>query len=93
MNIALANLGDPDRAFWLTRSVARTVGVNLSGAIKEGSLSVEEYAGMVTRCRMCPHPETCEAWLAMNGSGAPLVPDHCANAESLNRVANIGEQV
>ena len=91
MNIAVANLGDPNRAFWLTRSVARTVGLNLSDAIDEGKLSVEDYAEMVTRCRMCPHPETCEVWLAANGKGALLVPDHCANATSLNRVADIGD--
>ena len=93
MNIALAKLGDPNRAFWLTRSVARTVGVNLLVAIDQGKLSVEDYAGMVTRCRMCPHPETCEVWLAANGTGAPLVPDHCVNATSLNRVAKTGDSV
>ena len=91
MNVTRARLGEPNRAFWLTRSVARTVGVNLSEAMNEGRLSADEYAGLVTRCRMCPHPETCEVWLAANGAGAPLVPDHCANAEPLNRMAEPGK--
>lgn len=84
MTAVLRHLGDPNRAFWLTRSVARTVGVNLSEAMYRGDLLPAEYAAMVTRCRMCPHAETCELWLAQNGAGAAEVPDHCANAGILN---------
>mgnify|MGYP006426578017 CR=1 FL=1 len=84
MTAELARLGDPDLAFWLTRSVARAAGINLSEAMKRGALSAPEYGEMVTRCRKCRHAETCTAWLAMHGAGAERVPEHCANADRLN---------
>jgi len=84
MNAPLGRLGDPNRAFWLTRSVARTVGVNLSDAMHEGTLTAADYAAMVTRCRMCSDPEGCELWLAMNGAGADFAPDDCLNADVIN---------
>lgn len=86
MTATLARLGDPNRAFWLTRSVARAIGVNLSEALHRGDLSAIDYAAMVTRCRRCPHAETCEAWLAVHGAGAERAPDCCTNAEALNRL-------
>lgn len=84
MSIQLGYLGDPNRAFWLTRSVARAIGVSLSDAMSEGMLTPNDYSDMVTRCRMCPHTDRCERWLAANGAGAARAPDHCANAEMLN---------
>lgn len=84
MTAVLRHLGDPNRAFWLTRSVARAVGVSLSEAIAEGALLPAEYSEMVTRCRKCPHGATCELWLAKHGAGAAEVPDYCANAQRLN---------
>lgn len=84
MNAPLRYLGDPNRAFWLTRSVARAIGVSLSDAMREGALMPQDYSDMVTRCRMCPHADSCELWLAANGAGAARAPDHCANAEILN---------
>lgn len=84
MTVDVARLGDPDLAFWLTRSVARAIGVNLSDAMNRGELSASEYADMVTRCRKCPNSDTCTAWLAVHGAGAERVPDHCANADRLN---------
>ena len=84
MNAPIRQLGDPNRAFWLTRSMARTVDVNLTEAMHESALVPADYAAMVTRCRMCPDPEGCEAWLAVHGAGADRVPDHCANSEMLN---------
>ena len=86
MTAMLRYLGDPNRAFWLTRSVARAIGVNLSQAMQEGALSAQGYGDMVTRCRMCPHAKACELWLAENGAGAERVPAHCANAEVLNEL-------
>lgn len=84
MTATLAHLGDPNRAFWLTRSVARATGVSLSEAMREGRLGATDYCAMVTRCRRCPHSDACEAWLAVNGAGAELPPDYCANCSVLN---------
>ncbi|MCZ7676820.1 MAG: DUF6455 family protein [Roseovarius sp.] len=84
MTAILARLGDPNRAFWLTRSVARAIGVNLTDAMQQGEISAADYTAMVTRCRKCLHAEACEAWLAVNGAGAERAPAHCANADLLN---------
>ena len=87
MTAQLARLGDPNLHFWLTRSIARAVDVNLSEALACGGLSVQVYSEMVTRCRKCQHVETCEAWLAASGGSAEAVPPHCPNADLLNRLA------
>ena len=84
MTAQVSRLGDPNLHFWLTRSVARTVRVNLSDALTAGKITPTDYADMVTRCRRCPNVATCEAWLAENGAGAREVPAHCANADILN---------
>ncbi|THD76398.1 hypothetical protein E7681_00735 [Thalassobius vesicularis] len=78
------NLGDPARHFWLTRSVARSMGLNLSEEMTTGRLSAQGYAQMVTACRKCPFVAQCENWLAHSGAGANAAPENCANAPVLN---------
>ncbi|WP_372887229.1 DUF6455 family protein [Shimia sp.] len=80
MNVVLP-LGDPERHFWMTRSVARAMGVSLGEAMASGSLSPKEYADMVTRCRRCRFVDTCEAWLAHNSLDATAAPDCCQHAD------------
>lgn len=79
-------LGEPEFHFWLTRSVARVMQVDLSAAMAEGLLSAQDYAGMVTRCRACPHVSHCAAWLGHGAMehGKPL--DVCANRDILERL-------
>lgn len=77
-------LGDPALHFWLTRSVARSMGLNLSEAMAEGALHPQEYAEMVTKCRQCPFVLECQQWLAKHGSGAECAPETCLNAAQLN---------
>lgn len=84
MTVHISYLGDPNLHFWLTRSMARTVRVNLSDALAAGELTPVHYAEMVTKCRRCPHASACQAWLAENAAGACEVPAHCANADILN---------
>ena len=81
---AILRLGDPAKAFWHTRSVARALGLSLSEAMAEGALSADGYAQMVTRCRACPAVGDCELWLARNGAGASEAPECCSNAALLN---------
>ncbi len=85
---AIFSLGDPARHFWLTRSVARSMGINLSQAMGMGRLAPEQYAHMVTECRKCAFVTECENWLARNGAGATTAPDVCANAELLQTLKN-----
>ncbi len=44
MSAEVRFLGDPARHFWLTRSVARTMGISLSEAMAVGHLSAPDYA-------------------------------------------------
>ncbi|WP_319828444.1 DUF6455 family protein [Thalassovita sp.] len=78
------SLGDPARHFWLTRSVARSMGLSLSEAMAEGRLSAQSYAAMVTECRKCPFVSQCENWLAHSAAGASEAPENCVNATLLN---------
>lgn len=72
-------LGDPSRHFWMTRSVARSLGVSLSEAMAQGDISAKDYADMVTRCRRCHHVECCEKWLGTQALMAKYAPDFCVN--------------
>ncbi|WP_319825649.1 DUF6455 family protein [Thalassovita sp.] len=85
---AIFSLGDPARHFWLTRSVARSMGISLSEAMGTGRLSPERYARMVTECRKCAFVTECEHWLAHNGASATEAPEDCANAALLNSLRN-----
>ena len=83
----ILSLGAPERHFWLTRSMARTIGVSLSEAMAEERLSPQGYAELVTRCRQCPHVEACQQWLgSADAVNAEHVPGHCLNATILNRL-------
>lgn len=72
-------LGDPARHFWMTRSVARVMGLSLSEAIAEGHLSEKGYAEMITQCRRCAHVHECEVWLAQQTGWADAPPSCCAH--------------
>lgn len=87
MSAEIRYLGDPARHFWLTRSVARTMGLNLSAAMAAGRLSATGYAEMVNTCRKCPNTSQCEAWLASSRAGPSDAPAHCANAAAFQRLA------
>ncbi len=88
MNAHVAYLGDPTRHFWLTRSVARAMDVNLSEALAQGLLSARGYSDMITKCRTCQHVAQCEMWLASFGGAANRAPEHCAHADILNALAD-----
>ena len=80
-------LGDIERHFWLTRSVARMIGVNLSDAMAEKRLSPDGYSSMVTYCRAAGCHEACQRLLAAQTSARPDgPPEYCANAEMYARL-------
>ncbi|SMX46953.1 DUF6455 family protein [Maliponia aquimaris] len=70
-------LGDPARHFFMTRSVARVMGLNLTEAMKAGSLNPATYERMVTRCRGCALVAACEEWLASRTTLAGTPPPGC----------------
>lgn len=76
-------LGDPARHFFMTRSVARVMGLNLNDAMNEGCLAPDTYAGMVTRCRGCALVSACEKWLASQATLTRTPPPGCCNSTIL----------
>ncbi len=82
----LMRLGAIDRHFFLTRGVARAMGISLTEAMAAGRLTVEEYGRMITRCRESSCAGNCEAWLACQKARATEAPPDCVNAETLNRL-------
>ncbi|WP_170758461.1 DUF6455 family protein [Ruegeria lacuscaerulensis] len=77
-------LGEVEKHFWLTRSVARCMNVSLSEAMAEDRLTADRYAELVTRCRASHCSTQCTIWLAAQQSEARSAPDFCPNADLLN---------
>lgn len=86
MSAPLAHLGDPATHFWLTRSMARTMGVSFSEAMACGALSAAEYASMVTQCRKCPNVEACQTWLGAQDGSAKKAPAFCCHVRRLHEL-------
>ncbi|WP_121631168.1 DUF6455 family protein [Tropicibacter alexandrii] len=80
------HLGDPERHFFLTRSVARMMGLSLSEEMQRGQLAASTYAGMVTCCRGCALVEACEEWLSRQVPGQASAPPGCCNAKVLTQL-------
>ncbi|MFY0617786.1 DUF6455 family protein [Shimia sp.] len=83
----VAMLGDPQTHFWLTRSVARSLGVSLSEALAGGQLTAKEYATMVTQCRQCAYADECKVWLSMQALDAKQAPAFCLHAQVFEELA------
>lgn len=83
------HLGDPTLHFWLTRSVAKAMGLNLSEAMANSRLTTAEYAAMVTACRQCPRVDSCQCWLGDQRTLAQDTPPGCANADLLRELARL----
>ena len=79
--------GDMSHHFWMTRGVARSMGLNLTESMKTGGLSAEGYEAMVNRCRCCALVEQCVQWLASQQHQASSPPPGCAISEPLLNLA------
>ena len=81
----MAQLGDADLHFWLTRSVGRSIGLNFSDAMHDGRLSAEGYAQLVTTCRRCDRSADCQRWLGGSGGAGRAIraPEFCAIGRDL----------
>lgn len=80
-------LGDPELHFWLTRSVARVMGVNFTEEMARSRLTPQDYARMVTDCRACPRSQSCQLWLAQQLDVTKSAPPGCRNAQCLEALA------
>ena len=81
-------MDDPNAAvaWYLTRGMARALGVNLIEAVTEGWYSRAELARLVDRCAACGLAAHCEAWLAVTPSARAL-PSYCRNKHDLEALA------
>lgn len=86
MDGSSAGLNRVDKHFWLTRSVARVMGVSLSKAMQEGRLSPVEYREMVARCQAGGCQTICLRWLARQTGAVAEAPDHCMHRDLLARL-------
>jgi hypothetical protein len=82
----VARLGDPDRHFWLARSVARVIGLDLGAAVTRGDLPPGAYRAIINRCRTCSMVDACQDWLGESGGQADAPPAGCLIAGELNRL-------
>ncbi|REC54039.1 hypothetical protein DRV84_14370 [Rhodosalinus sediminis] len=77
-----------DHAFWIARSVARKLGLDLTAALADGRLTASGYAQLVARCEACPVAGACQRWLADPALPAGAQPvAGCANAEDFAALA------
>ena len=81
------HLGDPQLHFWLTRSVARVMGVSFSEEMACSRLTAQEYSDLVTDCRGCPLVESCQEWLSSQNGLARSAPPGCRNKKALETLA------
>lgn len=79
-------LGDEARHFWMARSVARVMGLNLGDQMRRGRLRPQQYEVMVAACRGCALVEQCEKWLAGQSDIAKAPPPGCRISAPLTRL-------
>ncbi|WP_082181956.1 DUF6455 family protein [Aestuariivita boseongensis] len=76
--------GDIEEHFWLTRSVARTVGINLGDAMAAGQITPDDYSHMVVRCFRAGCTARCAEWLGQQPGGcASEPPPFCVHTNQL----------
>ncbi|MHC0053394.1 DUF6455 family protein [Actibacterium sp. D379-3] len=78
--------GRLSRHFWLTQGMARSIGVDLNGALKAGRLDRADYTQTVATCCGCGKSRRCMEWMALQGRGADALPDYCAIKPVLERL-------
>lgn len=85
----ILKLGDPDRHFWLLRSVARVMNLHLGAAVARGDLGRDDFRNMVNKCRTCLLVDKCESWLAASCGVSATPPPGCVVAPDLNRLKTL----
>lgn len=82
--------GNIDLHFWITRAMARRLGVNLSEAMHDGLLTQADFAEMITRCRGCDKAQGCLEALSERDGPAVGLPDWCRNTAVLTELSALG---
>lgn len=79
-DIAARIFSRAELGFWLMRSAARKVGVDLRKAMEAGDFSPQKYATMVVNCCQCPLECQCRSWLDSTEGPSKSAPDGCLNS-------------
>jgi len=69
---------DSPQAWGRTRSMARSAGVDLVGAMVEGWLTRRDVDGLVGACDACGQDSNCRDW-RRSPAAQPDLPGFCAN--------------
>ncbi|WP_341365463.1 DUF6455 family protein [Yoonia sp. BS5-3] len=81
----LGNLRDH---FWRVIKMAKACNVDLSTALDEGQIELEDYTQMVADCRGCTHVGACDRALVR----IPVLdeaPDYCTNRDVFDRLRKV----
>lgn len=78
----MQTLGKARDHFWRVIKMAKATRVDLSTALDEGRININEYAGMVTGCQSCTHVGKCDRLLAQVERLAKA-PAYCVNRTTL----------
>ena len=74
----MQTLGNVRDHFWRVIKMAKANRVNLSDALDEGQITVDEYADMINGCRGCSEVGKCDRLLAAQPALAEA-PEYCVN--------------
>ena len=82
-------LSKAEFGFWLMRSAARKLGVDLHEAMNIGDFTAQKYAAMVVNCCKCSMVDECQAWLDQPQADTECALSGCANAIAFAEMANL----
>ena len=67
----------------LVRRMIGATGSPLSARAVDGRIDRKALGTLVERCKQCPHPGSCAAWLADHEGGAEAPPAYCLHRDRL----------
>ena len=76
----MQTLGDVRAHFWRVIKMAKANDVDLSTALDEGQIDIDQYSDMITGCRGCTQAGACDK--ALRGSPRlDAAPEYCVNRD------------
>ncbi|KQI71535.1 hypothetical protein AN191_12550 [Loktanella sp. 5RATIMAR09] len=77
----MQTLGDAREHFWRVIKMADACEVDLSTALDENRLNIDEYADIITGCRGCTQVGKCDRLLA-DAPKLARAPEYCENRDT-----------
>jgi hypothetical protein len=77
----MQTLGDAREHFWRVIKMANACEVDLSTALDENKINIDEYTDMITGCRGCAQVDKCDRLLA-EAKQLDRAPEYCVNRET-----------